>query len=104
MYVTDYYYAASSSAWTLVGYVSGNDPTKDYRAAKDIDWLNLRYVEWTITRRSAGTGDAFSLSNGYLDYDSVYNHRWNVRPSFNLLSSVTYASGLGSMSDPIRIN
>ena len=27
-----------------------------------------------------------------------------LRPSFNLLSSVTYASGSGTSSDPIRIN
>ena len=32
MYVSDYYYSASPSAWTLVGYNS-SDATKDYRAA-----------------------------------------------------------------------
>jgi hypothetical protein len=27
-----------------------------------------------------------------------------VRPSFNLLSSINYVSGSGSMRDPVRIN
>ena len=49
MYVSDYYYSASPSAWTLVGY-KGSDATKDYRAAKTINWLYLGSNEWTISR------------------------------------------------------
>ena len=103
MYVTDYYYGASSSAWTLVGYNS-SDATKDYRAATSTNWLYLGSFEWTISRRSDDSGTAFFVTgNGYVHADRVYNS-FAVRPSFNLESSVKYVSGSGSMSDPVRIN
>ena len=102
MYVTDYYYGASPSAWTLVGYDS--DATKDYRAAKTINWLYLGSYEWTISRLSGLTTNAISVnSTGYLSFPTVTTSD-AVRPSFNLLSSTTYVSGSGSMSDPVRVN
>ena len=48
MYVSDYYYGASPSAWTLMGYNS--DAMKDYRAATSTNWLYLGSYEWTISR------------------------------------------------------
>ena len=102
MYVTDYYYSASPSAWTLMGYNS--DATKDYRAAKTTNWLYLGSFEWTLLRRSDATNYAFDVSSaGYVNLNGVTNS-FGVRPSFNLLSSTTYVSGSGSMSDPVRIN
>ena len=103
MYVSDYYYSASPSAWTLVGYNS-SDATKDYRAAKTTNWLYLGSYEWTISRNSDITSRAFSVySTGYVSSVYVTLSR-GVRPSFNLLSSTTYVSGSGSMSDPVRVN
>ena len=103
MYVTDYYYSASPSAWTLVGYNS-NDATKDYRAATSTNWLYLGSNEWTISRISDITHSAFPVfSTGLVYYNYVTNSN-GVRPSFNLLSSTTYVSGSGSMSDPVRVN
>ena len=103
MYVSDYYYSASPSAWTLVGYNS-SDATKDYRAAKTTNWLYLGSYEWTISRYSGHTNTAFSVSGtGGVDGNSV-TYRFAVRPSFNLESSVKYVTGSGSMSDPVRVN
>ena len=103
MYVSDYYYSASPSAWTLVGYNS-NDATKDYRAAKTTNWLYLGSTEWTISRGSDYADDAFFvLSTGFVN-DDLVTSSYAVRPSFNLLSSITYVSGSGSMSDPVRVN
>ena len=103
MYVSDYYYSASPSAWTLVGYNS-NDATKDYRAATSTNWLYLGSIEWTISRNSGYTYGAFLVdSTGRVIHDYV-TISFAVRPSFNLLSSTTYVSGSGSMSDPVRIN
>ena len=103
MYVTDYYYSASPSAWTLVGF-NESDATKDYRAAKTTNWLFLGSAEWTISRISDYSYSAVSVSSiGCVSAASVTNS-YGVRPSFNLLSSTTYVSGSGSMSDPIRIN
>ena len=102
MYVTDYYYSASPSAWTLMGYNS--DATKDYRAAKTTNWLYLGSTEWTISRDSDNTLNAFTVhSAGFVSHYYVTNS-FAVRPSFNLLSSTTYVSGSGSMSDPVRVN
>ena len=103
MYVSDYYYSASPSAWTLVGYNS-NDATKDYRAAKTTNWLYLGSYEWTISRNSDYADYAFGVdSTGDVGYSPVA-YGGAVRPSFNLLSSTTYVSGSGSMSDPVRVN
>ena len=103
MYVTDYYYSASPSAWTLVGYNS-SDATKDYRAATSTNWLYLGSYEWTISRASDFTNVAFYVaSTGYVGSNYVTTS-CAVRPSFNLLSSTTYVSGSGSMSDPVRVN
>ena len=103
MYVTDYYYSASPSAWTLVGF-NGSGATKDYSAAKTINWLYLGSYEWTISRDSNFANFAFYVdSDGYV-YDNLVTNSFGVRPSFNLLSSVKYVSGSGSMSDPVRVN
>ena len=102
MYVSDYYYSASPSAWTLVGFNS-SDATKDYRAATSTNWLYLGSNECTISRSSDDTLNAFIVNS----YGAVYNifvvDTYAVRPSFNLESSVKYVSGSGSMSDPVRV-
>ena len=103
MYVSDYYYSASPSAWTLVGYKS-SDATKDYRAAKSINWLYLGFSEWTISHNSDDTTNVFDVINTGIVLSSNVTVSDAVRPSFSLESSVTYVSGSGSASDPIVIN
>ena len=104
MYVSDYYYSASPSAWTLVGY-NKSDATKDYSAAKTINWLYLGSKEWTISRVSDETFSAFIVDgSGHVFSYSVNFSNFAVRPSFNLDSTVTYVSGDGTKSNPIRIN
>ena len=104
MYVSDYYYAASPSAWTLVGRYNSSDSTKDYRAATGDNWMYMGYTEWTISRNSGYSADAFSVNDtgNVNDYEARFSY--GVRPSFNLESTVSYVSGSGSMSDPIRVN
>ena len=102
MYVSDYYYSASPSAWTLVGYNS--DYTKSYASAKGENWLYGGGWDWTISRHSGNSSYAFGVyGHGRVD-DSRVDNGYGVRPSFSLLSSTTYVSGSGSMSDPVRIN
>ena len=104
MYVSDYYYSASPSAWTLVGY-NKSDATKDYSAAKTINWLYLGSKEWTISRVSDETFSAFIVDgSGHVFSYNVNFSNFAVRPSFNLDSTVTYVSGDGTKSNPIRIN
>ena len=103
MYVSDYYYAASPSAWTLVGYNS-SDSTKDYRAATGDNWMYMGYLDWTISRDSDNSISAFNVDVvGCMFYNSA-SGGLGVRPSFNLESTVAYVSGSGSMSDPIRVS
>ena len=103
MYVSDYYYAAGQSAWTLVGYNS-SDATKDYRFSKGENWLYGGGWDWTISRDADTSNFAFYVDyDGYVDNLNV--HRLSaVRPSFNLESAITYVSGSGSANDPILIN
>ena len=102
MYVSDYYYSASPSAWTLVGYNS--DYTKSYASAKGENWLYGGGWDWTISRISGSSYGAFFVNiDGFVISYGVSSSR-GVRPSFSLLSSTTYVSGSGSMSDPVRIN
>ena len=101
-YVTDYEFAANPNSWTLVGYNS-SDATKDYRFSKGENWLYGGGWDWTISRSSDNSNDAFRV----YDYGRVSNlyvsNYFGARPSFSLLSSTSYVSGSGSMSDPIII-
>ena len=102
MYVSDYGYAASPSAWTLVGYNS--DYSKSYASAKGENWLYGGGWDWTISRLADTSNFAFRVnSNGGVNDISV-NDLDGVRPSFNLLSSTTYVSGEGTQNSPIIIN
>ena len=104
MYVSDYYYAAGPSAWTLVGYSSSN-PTTDYRVSTSINWMYMGMDEWTLTPNNSNSEMTFGiLSNGYVTTGFVSMDNYCVRPVFNLDTSVTYVSGDGTQSSPIRIN
>ena len=98
MYVSDYGFAASPSAW-----VSKMDKY-DNTTATNNNWMYMGLYERTLSRSSGDLSSVFNVHyNGdlYLD-DARYNSAG--RASFNLESSVTYVSGSGSMSDPIVIN
>ena len=104
MYAHDYGFAASPTAWTitLVNY-SGF-----------YDWLylgsHLGSYEWLLSRDSSYTTGSYLVggdgSVGVGEGSGVGSVTLSipVRPVFFLESSVTYASGTGTSSDPIRIN
>ena len=98
MYASDYGFAAAQSAWTT------NLNDYDGAAIKSVNWIYMGLDEWTISRGSDGSNGAFRVSHaGYVHNNYVGSYR-GVRPSFNLLSSITYVSGSGSANDPIVIN
>ena len=103
MYVSDYGFAASPSAWTTTLYnYDGNDAKGT--SITTINWMYMGYYDWTISRRSDYSDYAFIVNDvGYVDYGNVSDGH-GVRPSFNLSSSITYVSGSGSAVDPILIN
>ena len=102
MYVSDYMYAAPQDKWILVG---NGSATTDYRAATSVNWMYMGLYEWTISRNAGTSDSAFDVGNdGRVNISYVYSNLYAVRPSFNLLSSITYVSGSGSANDPILIN
>ncbi len=98
MYVSDYGYAASNSYWAT--------NMSSYSSARNNNWMYMGLYEWTISRNSFYSGNAFGVSNtgSLIYYGYVYSNDTAVRPSFYLTSSTTYVSGSGTSSDPIRIN
>ena len=102
MYVSDYGFAASPSAWTTTLYnYDGNDAKGT--SIKTINWMYMGYYDWMISRYSDDSDLAFIVRDDGSVGDGV-SHDLGVRPSFNLLSSITYVSGSGSAVDPILIN
>ena len=109
MYIHEYAYAASPTCWDVGAY--------DYRAAEKNcteNWMNANFSEdeWTITRVTDSNKSSIACS---VRYSSVYatdyitcsgstQNGYQVRPTFNLNSNITYAGGTGTSSDPIRIN
>ena len=98
MYASDYGFAAAPSAWTA------NLNTYNGEAIKNVNWMYMGLLEWTISRFA---DDAFSVFRVYstsrVDGYNAYR-ALAVRPVFNLTSSVNYASGSGSATDPILVN
>ncbi len=96
MYMSDYGYAASNNYWTT--------NLSSYSNATGSNWLYMGLYEWTISRSSDISYIAFQVgSTGFVSSDTV-NDSVGVRPVFYLTSSITYASGSGLSTDPIRVN
>ena len=98
MYPSDCGYATTPDYWTTNLFYY--DTT-----AKNKDWLFLGSSEWLLSPNSSNSRYAWyaaGIGNVY-ELNHVTNAR-AVRPSFYLLSSVSYASGDGSQNSPIRIN
>ena len=103
MYVSDYGFAASPNAWsTRLENYGGTDANGTL--IERINWVHMGFSEVTISRESGYSSNAFFVKLvGNVYYNYVGND-FGVRPVFNLESTVTYVSGSGTKSDPIRIN
>ena len=101
MYASDYGFAASPKYWSLPGY---NSSGEDIRKGIKENWLyNGGSYEWTISRYSSYASRVFFVyASGCVNHANA-SFTYVVRPSFNLESSVTYVSGDGTASSPIRI-
>ena len=102
MYVSDYGFAAVPSAWTTNLY------DYDGEAIISANWMYLGSHEWTISRNADYSDSTFNVNKigfvaGYDNFNLV-TIAHGVRPVFSLTSSVNYASGSGSATDPILVN
>ena len=100
MYASDYGFAAAPSAWTA------NLNTYNGEAIKNVNWMYMGLVEWTISRTADTSISAFNVSDtGVVDSSRrIGLTAFAARPVFYLSSSVTYVEGDGTQSSPIRIN
>ena len=99
MYASDYGFAAAPSAWTTQLSSYNGD------AIKNVNWMYMGLVEWTISRTADSSISAFRvLYTGYVSNFLVDSLAYGVRPVFNLSSSVNYVSGSGTVTDPIVVN
>ena len=96
IYVSDYGFAASPSAWSAI--------LRNYDNVRTNNWMYMGYDDWTISLLSDYSHYAFLVDSVGRVHNSDVSFSNGVRPSFNLSSSITYVSGNGSMSNPIRIN
>ena len=98
MYASDYGFAAAPSAWTTQLSSYNGD------AIKNVNWMYMGLVEWTISRIADDSSTAFYVYyDGHVDGRLVGYDAYGVRPVFNLSSSVKFSSGDGTSSNPIRL-
>ena len=109
MYVSDYGFAASPSAWTTtLYYYDGSDTNRT--VIRTINWMHTGVWEWTISRNADNPCYVFSVhedgdvDNSYVGGSVTVGDGIVVRPSFSLESSITYNLGTGTINDPILIN
>ena len=79
----------------------------DYREASRDNWLDSISSgdwEWTISRNDNSSRTAYTISDDANVIGSNIGIDYMVRPCFYLNSDVTYISGIGTSSNPIRIN
>ena len=96
IYASDYGFAAAPSAWTTTLY------NYDSSTVTEVNWMYIGIDEWTLTPLSSYSAMEFGLKNGSIfHYGTSYG--FIVRPVFYLKTSVVYARGSGTASDPIRI-
>ena len=99
IYVSDYAFAASQNYWTT--------NLSSYNNVVDNNWVSIGVSEWTISRNTNSTSNSsvFNIGNTGRIYSSdvLINPSKVIRPVFYLNSNVTYISGSGTSTDPIRL-
>ena len=102
MYASDYGFGAVPEAWTTIINYYGEKINGTPISSQN--WMSMGYNEWTISHLLVSDNVVYTLDYlGHVGNMSIRDS-YGVRPVFNLLSSVTYASGDGTQSNPIRIN
>ena len=102
MYASDYGFGAVPETWTTIINYYGEKINGTPISSQN--WMSMGYNEWTISHLLVSDNVVYTLDYlGHVGNMSIRDS-YGVRPVFNLLSSVTYASGDGTLSNPIRIN
>ena len=101
MYLSDYGFAASPSAWTTtLSKYHGNDANGT--SIKTINWMYVGHYDWTMTPNSSSSYNVFFLHNGTLNGNTA-SFPFGSRPVMYLKYSVLYAGGSGTKDSPITL-
>ncbi len=101
MYASDFVYGANPEYWGTV-----DSSSQETEALKwfTSNWLDLGLVDWTVSRSSGASSNAWGVSSGVgVVNDVVVSGDFGVRPSFSLSSSITLSGGSGTADDPFII-
>lgn len=100
MYLSEYYYGADSTYWTYNVFNSRNMTNSE---AEGTNWMYSRMGDWFISPSLRRSDSVFSTMYGGEVNDGTVDHSYSVRPTFSLKSSITFAGGSGTETDPYRI-
>ena len=94
LYVSDYYYGIDKSYW--------NSP---YYSRFDVtDWLVYGGEENFITPISNTTKAMATYGGAPVEWNTVNNNLFDVRPAFYLKNTINLLHGLGTIDEPYRIS
>ena len=96
LYVSDYGFAASPSAWTT--------KMSSYNSSSitSVNWLYLGVTEWTISPLSSDSVAVLQLgSQGNPDSYFTSSYGYGIRPVLYLESSIKYLKGTGTEISPL---
>lgn len=110
MYVSDYGFTASPSAWTTtLNYYGGNDINGN--KITEENWMYMGLLEWTMARYSYQYQiSGYVYYSGYVDFDRlgiffgvINQYALGVRPVFHLKSQVEVIEGDETKNNPLKI-
>ena len=97
MYVSDYGFAASSSAWTTKMGVYNKS------SIPSVNWMYIGHNEWTMAPNSSNSYYVFGLNYSGDVYNSSGGSGNGSRPVLYLKASVLYVGGSGTKDSPITL-
>ncbi len=103
MYLTDFYYGASPEYWRLPGLGSGAS-ANNYRNALQDNWL-AHNDEYLISVNKDSNQVYRTFAAGYVGGEAnIATSQQFIRPVFYLYSQVMVTDGIGTLTEPYRIN
>lgn len=91
MYLSDFVFASDIDSWSK----TFSENRENY--ANINNWISMGFNDWTISKYKINDVKLPVYIGNLIETSAV-------RPTFYLVNSVSYVSGSGTISDPIRIN
>ena len=100
MYTSDYGYAASKECTSNLYDYEGSASCKTTN-----NWLDKSAITWLLPQRSGNSSTAFSVySSGFVNYNSIGDAGYAVRPVLYLSSNVKISGGEGTSQKPYMLS